>query len=613
MKNFWPLLSFLLFLSFSVVFAEGEREPDERRGFIVEDEGDTMTKLIEEVEGLKPVVESCRASTSVPSPTESKADCIWRVLNEDANANIKDQVISLMETSGKEDAPDGSPQYNYNQGNFKKKKSESIGKLEEYLRGRLREALYGESPNQAEVKGIPNHDKFYELYKSQLGRNLITQLSSYCLYSDPASGFVPVLGKNPSGEDKKKIKFYKTENMKSLSQLSANNQSAAFGGFNKCIQRISGVCAGDEFKQPNGQPIVKFPTWDSFWNPLTDDQKAAVAVPDPMPLVLHPCELNRYMTGVKQSLQEVEGLIETMRGTEQSTSLQINNRRNKEELNTDDIVNIGSKELVEASGYAEAVAEENTLLEQCQQDPDAPDCANYLSNEEDNQNIEEEFIVRGLALKAKLERDLTGDDVEVEAEQFAAYFKERGVSDENFAKILADAEAKAQATVGTNDEKTTVQILKEMISKRYDNERKALQDSLNARLAETERVIEVDPSSPQVTNESKLRNIKARIESSPEELATLYHYSNVVSSFFEVSGGSETTTNTRALAAELENNYFEAAAPGRGTASNGPTSPSNLDDLREFADPGGSDAENTSLNASDVDKIQFGIRDDPTP
>ena len=152
-----------------------------------------------------------------------------------------------------------------------------------------------------------------------------------------------------------------------------------------------------------------------------------------------------------------------------------------------------------------------------------------------------------------------------------------------------------------------------MISKRYDNERKALQDSLNARLAETERVIEVDPSSPQVTNESKLRNIKARIESSPEELATLYHYSNVVSSFFEVSGGSETTTNTRALAAELENNYFEAAAPGRGTASNGPTSPSNLDDLREFADPGGSDAENTSLNASDVDKIQFGIRDDPTP
>lgn len=596
MKKYW-----FLFILLSVPFALGEEE--ERRGVIVDNENDTMTKLIEAEPDLLLIVEACRDQANW-RPREDKADCIWRGLDDDEE--LKNRVVGLMEASGQDGSNRSGQQYNYNLNNFKKKKSKSIEKLEEYLRKRMREALYGATPDMKEVRGVPDHEKFYELYKSQLGRNLITQLSEYCIFSDPRTGRVPF---DLSGDGKKIAKFNRDKNLENLGVISANNQSLSFSSFNACIAQVAPECTGSlpasmtDLANPNGPKIPKFESFNSLPPDTRRDH------PEYEGDIIHPCELNRYMTGVKKALVQVEGLVETMREAPQSTSLQISNLQNKQDLNTDDIVNIGSKELVEESGYADEAQKEAQTLEECRQNPDGADCAKYLSNTEENQKVEEEFLVRGLALKAKLERDLTGTEtevVEVDQDKLKEYYLENGMSEENFALLLEQARASREVQNGTTVEK----YLQDQIRNKYQKERKALQESLNARLDETDVMKGAsdpnDPASVAQNTTTKLANIKTRIENSPAELATLYHYSNIVSSFFEVSGGAQATTNTRALAEELQNNYFDGSTPGRGTASD-------FSQLEGFADPGGSDAGNTSLNANDIDKIQFGIDDRNNP
>lgn len=614
------IVSLFLFQLAGLAQDEAPAPQEDRQGVVVENEGDVLQKMTQTMPELQEILDGCE-NGAVFNPTNRPKDtCVWEEVQE--RRDLHAQVIEALNTyreperetaSSAEPANESegeAPKYNYNLDNFKRTKTKSITKLEEFLQSRFEKALYGDSTEG--VKAVRDHTNFYRLWQSQLGKSLITELSRYCIFSDPANGKVP--HRLSGSQDKKAATFNRQKNLENLGQRTPNDESGAFRGFEACIAQIPGECSAafrvgatpppPEPNDPQGLSRESTGTATASYQEHLRNNGADVE--EYTGVIMSPCELNRYMTGVKKSLTQVEGLVEELDQQAPSEAHAINLRQ-QEALNINRITNVGSGEIQSAQEYQDAVAEEAQELEECvASNGQNPECEAYLSSAEENKKIEDEAILRGVALKLKIENELiNGTDNE---EDLMEFFTEKGMSAENFNLMITQ-----RMQHPDNEGKDRIQVIKDLIKNSYEDERKAIQASLRARLNETQ-VTPADEASGTDEERPDFNVIKSRIESSPQELAIVYHYANVVSSFLQVGEGDNATKNTAALAAELENNAFDdGTLGGRDTASDGPSFNSNIDDLAEFSEgPDSANGNNpeVQLGSGEIDQIQFGIREE---
>jgi len=560
----------------------GADDDIEKSGVIVKNQSDNLANIIEEFDEVGVVIKECEQKIEKGDIEKNdKDDCVWGSLDERTQNKI---IEHLEQTKDGKEVTDTSANYT---GNFKQAQSKATKVLQDYLGKRLEKAMYGEREANG-IKDLGDHNKYYELYKSQLGRTLISTLSGYCIYSDPQTGFVPGVD-----SEKRNIKanFLRRKNLESLNSIvqipdTEEEASGAFNGFNKCIINIGAHCRGAN---------ATTPSYKESEDTKRDDTDRGIP---------HPCEINKYMTGVRKSIASLDDVIEETGKTKNSAVLGIQNvDRPDEEFKVDNVVNIGSKEVVEDSGYKEALEEEKLAMEECEQDPTNGDCEKYFTNKEDDSELINENYIRGLAAYKKLEKEV---DEAKETDELKKYFLDQGVVEENFEKILA-AEKKKPG----NENRPAVDVLRDLIKMQKENEKNALHKSLVARLQKTQ----VDRSeNAQTDPDQKIKDIfkvkKNELSQDAEDLAAVFHYGNVVSSFIEVTGEGGSSRNTKALATELDNNFF---APGRnvandGSQDNGLFADGNaLDQVGGFAeDFDGSDGD-AVLDASDIDQIQYGI------
>lgn len=635
------IVSLFLFQLAGLAQDEAPAPQEDRQGVVVQNENDVLASLIEDMPQLSEFIATCNEPSNRQSG-ENKDGCVWRLVQ---GAGLAEQVTAALDryrspaAQGEEGEATSPPaegedaegnRYNYNIDNFKVDKKESTALLEEYLRKRMEKILHEgdtpQDPNRPTVKAASDHTDFYRIWQSQLGKSLITELSRYCIHADPRTGLVP---HENTDDHKKMAAYFKSLNVQNIGQIQ-NEKSKAFHAFNTCLSFIPRECletisgpyrdlgsipdTGDF--QLNQLPTInqRFISYDS----LSDDEKNALSERIKERIV-HPCELNRYMTGVKKSLKEVETLVgqlnENVSG-KREFGIQVNNMRARQEpVNTDRIVNVSSGELLsdENQEYQDKVAEEAELLAQCQ-DSGATDagCEQFITQEEEARRIQDEAYIRGLALKQRLEDELLNDSV-TDPEVLKQFFTEKGMSDETFEKMLsqkiADEAIRAERAGETPKDPAT--LLKELIEKTYDKEREAIENSLQARLKET--TLGGEPEDPSMDRATpQFETLSERARNSPEDLAVVYHYANVVSSFLDVTDADGSATkNTAALAAELANNAFEDGS-GRATASGGSGVTSDLGALDGMGDPQPSSGESSGaqLGADQIDQIQFGIREE---
>ncbi|MEC7277632.1 MAG: hypothetical protein VXV96_15030, partial [Bdellovibrionota bacterium] len=235
------------------------------------------------------------------------------------------------------------------------------------------------------------------------------------------------------------------------------------------------------------------------------------------------------------------------------------------------------------------------------QDPTTGLGETYITNKEDDDELINENYIRGLAAQKKLENEL---EEAKDVDELKKYLLDQGVVEENFDKIL-------QAEMAKNKDKDPFEVLKELIRNQKEKEKDALHESLVARLKSSQ----VDRSeNANEDPDEKIQNIFEKktksLSHDAEDLAAVFHYGNVVSSFIEVTGEGGSSRNTKALATELDNNFF---APGRNVANDGSQEKglfadgNALDQVGGFAeDFDGSDGD-AVLDASDIDQIQYGI------
>ena len=531
---------------------------------------DVLTKYTQEDQEVIAAMDACEQDGKTG---DQMMDCIWEPgrLSDEKKQEIYDAL-----NFGQEEESNYTPTVS----NFKTQDSLAIKALEKYMQERLEKALIDDSDPKA-IKAVEDHTVFLRIYKSQLGKNLITELASYCIYSDPETGYVPKA-------DGQLLAYYKSQNEANLTQTTTINAtsgeegSKAYGGFNQCITRIAPECRGD-----NPRPS----------NMLAIDPNFSGS---PEELPISACELNRLMTGVKNAIAATDEIIETfdeLNEDNKNHSLVVGNVTRKK-INVNAIVNIGSKELVADSGYKqelENIAQD--IKDKCADQAAliSEECKKYFTSKEDNEKLALEFDFRNKAIEEKVKADIAAANNDIEV--LKKIYKDQGLSDEEFENLVANVPAGEDP----------FDYLQKKITKQYENERDDLKESLNKKL----QASQVDYQDQAQNNPTKGTELAQQYESSAESLAKVYQYANIVSSFIEVSSGGQKTRNTAALAAELDSNYFSADQSGnRGVASGSPAPVVNLDNLQGFAgdiDDGSDDSDfvETSLDVQDINQMQW--------
>jgi len=536
-----------LFLSLTTLYGHAE---DAGEGRIVSNDENSLFQLekLTETEPIKGYLETCKTNNSNQTQTQLM-DCIWLHLDD----SEKEQVYESLNSVTDEKSDGGN--FDVALANFKTEKTSAAKVLENYLAKQLEEALYGpEDENNLRVAN--DHTDFYRIYQSQLGKNLISELSAYCIYAGSN-------GKIPFSDDQQLIDN-KALNLRNLNDIDPNTgKSTSFNSYKVCILTIADSCEKNE----------------NFSSSFKED-------------VTSPCELNKLMTAAKIAIEKTTDLIDTFEKTPVKELFTLDGETptgekvstvNQEKLNIQEIVNIGSQELVGDSEYDDALRDSAAeITDNCIGVADAeaiPACKKYLTKKSDNDKISLEYALRNKALTEKVSASLT-DPTE---ENLKSVLKEQGLSDEEYEnlklKVAAEMKKRGPATSSTSCA-TVEECIKEKIINRYENEREQLTASLQKRLRATEYDdTQNDPNAISKT----LENISKKYESSPESIASVYQYSNILSSFIDISSGNSTKSNTAALAAELESNYFSADSNGRQTSSTQPANQATVRDISSLS------------------------------
>lgn len=457
--------------------------------------------------------------------TKSIEDCIWDGLDEKKREEVKKKLALAKEGSSEKESKAQYDSLDLSSGlkkaDDKKKnviKDPAIQKLEDFLAKRLDETLYGDS-KKADATGavrVVNHNIFFELQESQVGKNILSAISSYCINTNEKYLYDP----SQKEANISSLKDFSESQNKETGETEKTNTSYAH--WMGCATGIKKICEGDVSEE-----IKK----DSKY---AESKKQA-------------CLVTKNISNARQVLLKLEQIKKAnVENSQQSgsvlqgkktTSVYAGAKEGKDGKNIDDLTSISSSDIAK-SGYEEGIKEKKKILDNCKAagDSTSPECKKiFLTGEEADAEKKsvEEYTMRSKVLEEKISPDnITKEDV-------SAYLKEQGYDDE---KIKAALE-------------TSLDEVKKKIAERYKAESDAIKAELSKKLRD--KTISSEELKDKSALGTKIDALADEIRGKPEELKNLIHYNNVVSGFLTVTteGGAKATNaqNVASIVRELEN------------------------------------------------------------
>lgn len=474
-----------------------------------------------------------------------------------------------------------------------------LKRVEDYLFKRLSEALYGEVCEQvavgSEQEGQPSvncksgdktklvdHDTFYGLYESQLGKNIISSVSNYCLKAHPQN-----TGSNQDfliPDDESRQASITASHIQNLQVSGTGGNPAAYNHWLNCFGKLDEIChdpnrtiPSSGYAQAKNKACVTQSNIEGF-------KKAILAT-------------KKLKDDVKKFRDEDKGSSVAGRFGEGREAAEIfkGDGSVAGEKSVNELTSLTSGEIYNKSGAKDAAkARAEAIQKQCLDNPsDVEGCRGLLNQGVDASQISD--IQREDALRARLAAEQIK---EFDEDQIKEYFKREGKTDEEIEKILENAKADGK----------TIQQIAESISNKYKTERDAIIAANNKMFDEyniSDEAIEDlrrnNPSGAQQAIETTVTqqatNLKNTLEGQVADFAKASLFNNVVSGFFSIS--------------DAENAGASVAANGNGPRepANEPTR--NLESLkREFADSAflGDDAQNDA-QISDIAATFSNIKD----
>ncbi|WP_162929503.1 hypothetical protein [Halobacteriovorax sp. BALOs_7] len=521
-----------------------------------------LFKSAMQVEGVREMYSECYQIDAQNGKLEDGdnklSNCLWDRIK--ADEGIKEKVMKLVnEQSGEE----GTGRYRTTM-ETTKKQSAGLKGLKEFFQKRLEEALYGEyQSDKGRFEKIADQRTFFELYKTQLGKNIIASMTSYCIETGPYATEI----------DETKIPAYplihfsdeKASGDKNKNIASLNKQDiekGAYSNWERCIQNLPVICAIGSSANKDEVTYKKYDVstkkeieksskkysdilgscedrMKKGKDPTADETETCEKIVDNSNM--RACQVVQYIELAKQSLLKTDDIVAKLDKKSGMAGIQnvefYDSTKNQDE-SINALTTISSGEALEAlsEGHKQDVAK----MEECYKDGaivDAEACSQYLATDK-----EEQYALLG--------------ELKVQQEATLEKLKNSENDPEEIAKILIEegyTETQAQ-------ELATIQGVKEQVESRYQAKKDAILASLREEIeAHTTTGDEFDANNAQ--DVEKIAKIAKDIESRPENFSKLVHYNNIISSFLEVSSTGEDgeevkNRNTASLSAEMKNSFL---------------------------------------------------------
>ena len=498
-------------------------------------QGDLQEKLLENTE-VKTAFDLCKSKNICPNYDCSLSsnphynsfdDCVWNNLSKSTQDNLSDVFAKQNKTSTA--APAVLPQHD----------DPAIKKLHDYLSKRLEEALYGAVKEEGNKrKRVVNHITFIHLYESQVSKNVILALSSYCLdaYSDNNTTQDEYKYLIPASENK--VKDNRKKNIDKLSQFHTDDDNNAVKTSTRakthwkgCIQAVQHICHKNsskytELAKLDDTPIDLKDESSSYKSLIDNSSKRACAVND---YIKKSRSKLLYLAEVKNIYEKVQ---KKSRNITDSNPEFYSGRGDQKSI--DEITTLSSNELINTSGFK---SENEQMVKEFKNncDPDKThkdqrsdaECAKYISkNKEEHEKALDEYRIRSLATQKKIEK--IKDKKEV-----VEYLKQEGYGEEKIKKL-------------TNDQ--NIESIKKQIRDHYTQERKQIIQTLtdkikNRSVKKAERASDAS-GIDEIYNELKQRS---------EHYEQLVHFNNIVSGYLTISNSEsdKITRNTKSIEIEI--------------------------------------------------------------
>lgn len=470
--------------------------------------------------------------------------CLWNKIQADETTLKKIEDL-VAKQSGKE----GSGRYRTTI-ETAKHSSKGLDSLKEFFRKKLEEALYGEyNRKKGQYEKLASQGTFFELYRTQLGKNIISAISSYCIEAEPVKfgQRFPIISNVETDRE-----AARDESLKTLSQVNtSDNKLTAYTRWSYCIQEVSTLCTagtvGGKHVKFNIDPNIaaKSVTYNDILYSCdgttpkkkadpnkTKECESAISYSN-----VRACSVVQYIELARQSIGKTDAIaakLNDLKGTKTFDNVKMYNSSENKDQSIDALTTISSGDALEALAAGQKAETEE--MEECYKDGaivDAEACKKYLSSDR-----EEQYALLG---ELKIQEEVTYkklDELENKPEEIAKLLKEEGYTED-------EAEQLSQ-----------IAGVKEQITERYKAKKEAILKSLSEEIAKrTTKGEEFDA----IDDLESIKAISDKTKKRAENFSKLVHYNNIVSAFLEVrgsDGGEETQRNTRALATEMKNSII---------------------------------------------------------
>ncbi len=565
---------------------------------------DPKLKNVFEHEKVKAFFDSCvtahQSATKAETKTKEILDCVWNQLESDQN--LKEEVLSYL-NDGSKTNEEGKDLRKANLFNLDKKESKTVQALRDFYNQKLEEALYGGPTRAGSLvhSHLADQTDFLRLQKTQLGKNIVATLTSYCIEADYVKKDdvnYPIIY-----QDKDKRNTSRKKNINSLNDFQ-NTKNIASQKWSGCIASVQHMCHQVKFKEEDSKGNMTDNT--DYINLKDKLSSTEVTEKDLTYTKQRACEVTEYIIKARTSLGAID---QTMEKFEKHRVNNIGATRTYSEVSgkgnsssIDELTSITSKELIannSGNSYAKANKEELDELSECMDlekdkiiNPEA--CKKFLNT---NQEDDARAIIQMKAEKEKRAKLLATLIEEKDTEKIKELLLSDGYEE-------AEAEKLAQRVI---DDKDGMALL---IQNRYENRMDALIESTTKKMNAIS-VIEINENNQEAIN--KLKDIRDNLKNKTKEFAELVHFNNIVTSYLDITDGDgKTAKNIASAKRELSGNIFsdefsdqreEFNSQGNlsGLSANGDTEfRDNVEQSLNMEEATSSD--NAVLNVNDINK-----------
>ncbi len=492
-----------------------------------------FSNAFQQIDGFSAHMSDC-ASTD-PKKPKSKSACIKEFIEADANKDKFD--YDTMQLIAKE-LDFNDPEQ------FTADKAKSYYILKEYLTKEIAKNLYGEEEKSGNIKkrNIVDQVKFIKLYRTQLSKNVLLEISQFCIENLPSQKAISdgnaSAGTYDAGQksihDKQIAKTFETE--KKTDDEGAHYRTCVGCIDIFCHKRTEAdyknkekIIAATACKTLLGQKAYKAKEKEIRSNacallPRLRQYRSAIAT------------LDKVQNTIKSSKSEGKGYGAVDAGFK---GLYSEKGEKEGEKSIEELTTLSSAQIIKDSGLGkEWDKQAKAFKEGCKSTEDMDTCEKLMNvqGQADLDELTDQFDLKTKLLGMKL----TNDEENKALKDFLV--SNKSMTEEEVEKILIDAESDG-----------TIANIKTQAQEDLKRERDALKAKLNNQIKSNFANKELD----------NLKQLNYVLGDKKGRLQRLYHYNNVVTSYIERTIKKEGVedkkfADTRAFEKEMNESAFES-------------------------------------------------------